>query len=447
MSRRYEKKAGLISLALAIFFFIFLLSCSTSSQRPSKMTRLNLREMGPKEIASFLKNVRSPGGNSEAHYLLACYYQERERYREAIEEFKKALIIDPKNIKAYSGMGISYDLLKDSARAIECYEAALELDPKLNYVLNNLGYSYLLQGNPEKAISALEQAIALNAKENRFHNNLGLAYAMNGQLEKSLEEFKQGGDASRAHFNVAQFYHKKGLYQLAQFHYSTALSLDPSFTHAQLALKAVNAVMRILRPETQTIETKEEHTSEPFTFGQMEPERPASLASFVTFDTPSVSTHLHDTGANINDQTGSDAIDSQGRMVPTDSQIETLNPHTEAFSLHDSHPKGKEVMASTRFGIEVSNGNGTTGMARKVRDYLKTRGLEVSRLTNANHFNHRVSKIYYREGYEEAAINLAGQLPTVDAMEETKRFDRPNIHVKLLIGKDLVPHQRSLAKE
>jgi tetratricopeptide (TPR) repeat protein len=447
MIRKHEKKRSLISLTLAIFFFIFLLSCSTSSQRPSKMTRLDLREMGPKEIARFLKNVRSPGGNLEAHYLLACYYQERERHREAIEEFKKVLIIDPKCIKAYSSMGVSYHLLKDHPHAVECYQNALELDPHLDYAENNLGYSYLLQGNQEEAISAFQRAIALNAKENRFHNNLGLAYAMNGQLEKSLEEFKLGGDASKAHFNVAQFYYKKGLYPLAQFHYSTALTLDPSFAHARLALKAVNALMRILKPEALTSETKEEHTSEPFAFGQMEPEPPPSFVSFVTSDTPPVSKHLHDTGADLNDQTGSEAIDSQGRMVPTESQIEKPEPQTEISSLHDSHLKGKEAMALKRFGIEVSNGNGTTGMARKMRDYLETRELEVSRLTNANHFNYRVSKIYYQEGYQEAASHLAGQLPALDGMEETKRFDRPNIKIKLLIGKDLVPHQQSLVKE
>ena len=447
MTTSHKKKRSLLSLALAVSFFIFLLSCSTSSQRPDGVTRLNLQEMGPKEMARFLQNIRSPGGNPETHYLLACYYQERERHKEAIEEFKKVLLIDPRYIKAYSGMGVSYDLLKDHPQAVVCYQNALELDPNLDYVENNLGYSHLLQGNQEEAISAFQRAIALNAKEDRFHNNLGLAYAMNGQLEKSLEEFKLGGDASKAHFNVAQFYHKKGLYQLAQFHYSTALTLDPSFAHARLALKAVNALMRILKPEPPTIETKEEHTSEPFAFGQMDPERPASYVSFVTSDTPPVSEHLHDTGADLNDQTGSEAIDSQGRMVPTESQIEKPRLQSETFSLHDSHPKGQEVKVLKRFGIEVSNGNGTTGMARKVGDYLKTRGLEVSRLTNANHFNHRVSKLYYQKGYQEAASHLAAQLPALDGMEETKRFDQPNIKIKLLIGKDLVPYQTSLLKE
>ena len=475
MTKSRGKKASLIGLALAVSFFIFLWSCSTSSRRPGGMTRLNLREMGPKEIARFLQNVRSPGGNPEAHYLLGCYYQERERHGEALEEFKKVLLIDPRYIKVYSGMGVSYDLLKDYPRAIECYQNALELDPNLDYVENNLGYSYLLQGNHEEAISAFQRAIALNAKENRFHNNLGLAYAINGQLDKALEEFKLGGDASKAHFNVAQFYHKRGLYQLAQFHYSTALTLDPSFVHARLALKAVNALVRILKPEALPIDAKEENQSEPFAFGQMEPERPASPVSFVTPDTPPVSKHLLDKGADLNARAGSEAIDSQGRMVPTESQkveredestlkhalsrsaeseklvppisIEKPKLQTEIFPLHDSHLKGKDSMVLKRFGIEVSNGNGTTGMARKVGRYLKTRGLEVSRLTNANHFNYRVSRIYYQEGYQEAASHLAGQLPALDGIEETKRFDRPNIKIKVLIGKDLVPHQRSLVKE
>ena len=86
-------------------------------------------------------------------------------------------------------------------------------------------------------------------------------------------------------------------------------------------------------------------------------------------------------------------------------------------------------------------------MARRVGQYLERRGLEVNRFSNANHFNYRVSKIYYREGYQEAANHLADQLPVLDGMEETKRFDRPNIKIKLLIGKDLIPHQRCLQEE
>ena len=34
--------------------------------------------------------LRSPKSNAEAHYNLGCYYQERDRHREAVEEFQKA---------------------------------------------------------------------------------------------------------------------------------------------------------------------------------------------------------------------------------------------------------------------------------------------------------------------------------------------------------------------
>jgi tetratricopeptide (TPR) repeat protein len=133
------------------------------------MTRLDLREMGPKEMAKFFKNVRSPGGNPGSHYLLASYYQERERHKEEIEEFKKVLLIDPKHVKAHSAMGVSYDLLKDHPHAVECYQNALELDPHLDYV-ETISVIPIFSGNQE-AISAFQRAIALNAKS-RFHNNL-----------------------------------------------------------------------------------------------------------------------------------------------------------------------------------------------------------------------------------------------------------------------------------
>ena len=475
MAGMRRRRTNLICLFLTLTFLIFLWNCSTSSRRPSETTRLNLREMEPREMTQFFRNVRSPGGNPEAHYLLACYYQERERHREAIAEFEKVLLIDPRYVKAYSGMGISYGLLKDHVRTIECYKNALELEPKLDHVQNNLGYAYFLQGNHEEAISAFQRTIALNGKENRFHNNLGLAYATSGQLEKALEEFKLGGEASMAHFNVAQFYYRKGLFQLARFHYCAALTLDPSFTHARIALRAVDALVRILQPEALTMEDQQEPKSEPFAFGPMESERSASPVPLVTSDTPPVSENPHRTERDYDARAGSRAVDFQGRMVPAEAHdaggkaestlkdelsagavtdkfsppfsIEKPESRVETSPLHGSRPREKDSLAPKRFGIEVSNGNGARGMAKAVGQYLKTRGLEVDRITNANHFNYPVSTIYYQEGYQEAASLLAGQLSALDAMKEIKRFDRTDIKVRLLLGKDLMAHQRFMGKE
>jgi len=87
--------------------------------------------------------------------------------------------------------------------------------------------------------------------------------------------------------------------------------------------------------------------------------------------------------------------------------------------------------------IEVSNGNGVNGMARRVSQHLKDKGLPVSRITNADHFNHRRTMIYYRDGYQEAAVQVADQIPGLQKMEEQKKFDRHQINIKVVIGKDI----------
>ena len=94
---------------------------------------------------------------------------------------------------------------------------------------------------------------------------------------------------------------------------------------------------------------------------------------------------------------------------------------------------------SKRVGIEISNGNGVNRMARKVGDYLKTQGHEVKRLTNAKNFNYGKSKVYYQEGHSQEARLIADQLSKVDEFVGVKKLDRPDIQVKVLIGKDMVP--------
>jgi len=77
-----------------------------------------------------------------------------------------------------------------------------------------------------------------------------------------------------------------------------------------------------------------------------------------------------------------------------------------------------------------------------VGDFLKGKGLNVIRLTNANRFDHADTLIYYKKEYQEAANKVAGLLPVVQGIVELKHLDRQNIHIKVLIGKDVIPHNR-----
>jgi len=50
--------------------------------------------------------------------------------------------------------------------------------------------------------------------------------------------------------------------------------------------------------------------------------------------------------------------------------------------------------------------------------------------------------IKIRKEYGEAADRIAEQIRVVKSKEKTERFDRPDIKIRILIGRDLIPHHK-----
>jgi Flp pilus assembly protein TadD/cell division protein FtsN len=498
-----------------------------------------------KDGAQFFSNVRPHQGNPDSHYLLACYYQERGNHREALKEFNKVLIIDPNYVKAYNGMGVSYDLLGDFSRAIEHYNYALKLDPNLGYVYNNLGYSFLLQGNLDNAITALKRATTINDQDQRFHNNLALAYGEKGQYDTALAEFNLAGDETKAHHNLAQVYFNKGLLNEAKSHYAIALKLNPSLTVVRTALKAADALTRIFEPmpskaeprklvipdkpavkekqiekvavvhqspveKSESVESISSTQSEPIILKQKELMATEQVGAINKVPEELVVSNLSnnvsepldfqktDSGKNkilyelqvasfrfkenaihaaisiqklgykadiLSKDNGDNDRWYRLIMGPFETSDEVLTYKDKIAEKYKFNPlvlktpkerSASEMISNLRemgekhrlaslngVGIEISNGNGAYRMAKKVGDYLKEKGLKVTRLTNANNFNHSGTKIFYQKEYNEAGEYVAEQLPVFWSKEETEKFDRPNIKIKILIGKDLVPHHKT----
>ncbi|OGP63488.1 MAG: hypothetical protein A2170_03950 [Deltaproteobacteria bacterium RBG_13_53_10] len=354
-----------------------------------------------RDVVTFVSGVTPVRCNPDSHYLLASAYQDRGDHRKAIEEFKKTLLCAPDHVKAYNGLGISYDLLGDFPKAIESYQAALRINPEIDYIQNNLGYSYLLQERVVEAIKAFAKAVTLNSRDERFYNNLGLAYAVNVELDKAFEAFKRGGNEAKAYEKLAQFCRQKGFPHLAREYQDKgrAITSTPAKPSVEPASPAV--VQPPGKEEgAETIEGLE-------TIG----------GTVVTEQLlPKVEVAL---------------------KMPEEPAMTQTNP-VEQQSL----PPMKEI------GIEVSNGNGVNQMARKVGDYLREMGMKVARLTNAKDFNQEKTKILYQNGYQTEAEFVAEQLPAGKGnLEAVKRFDRPNIRVKVLIGKDLVQYKEVFNKE
>ena len=426
-----------------VFFLFFILSCTTVSF--------------DKEIFQFFSKVRPHPGNPDSHYLLACYYQERGRHREAIEEFRKVALINPDHVKAYNGMGVSYDLLGDFPRAVESYKTALKLNPNLNYVHNNLGYSYLLQGKFDEAIVTFNQAIALNDSNKQTHNNLGLAYAESGQFDLAMAEFEKAGDEAKAHYNMAQVYLKKGLYNEAKSQYANALDLNPSLTMVRTGLEAAHVLARIFLPVPVKTEPKDWIMPDRGTVDKKESEKIAiedqktplvvEIVKEELNEPPTYESHAHQE-MGVPDQLMIVAMKEVNSLQMASDQSVTRELKSQENSTPDQRMEPKQLNSLREVGVEISNGNGVNRMARRVGNYLKEKGFNVVRLTNANNFSHSETEIYFHKGHGDDARQLAEQIISkLENMKELKQLDRPNIKIKVIIGKDLISKNKSFGDQ
>jgi hypothetical protein len=143
--------------------------------------------------------------------------------------------------------------------------------------------------------------------------------------------------------------------------------------------------------------------------------------------------------------------------IPTEEEPKTISQEADSgqqLSLENtivigelvtanSNEKTQTRPAATEMNriIEVSNGNGVTGMAGKSADYFRRLGFSVGRITNAKDFRFHDSIIFYEEGYLQVAKQLAEVTPGVQMIEKVDSLGGRSIGVKILLGKDLANTQ------
>jgi Flp pilus assembly protein TadD len=384
---------AVLLLAALVLGLVSCITLRTSENgreiQPSRERRYPISDEARQRV---LTSGRLSQDSRDSLYNNACYFQRKGKHKLAIEEFKRALAIDPNYAKAYNGIGISYDFLGDYSSAIDAYEKALALDPDVDYVYNNLGYCYLLKGELNHAIAAFRKAISLNDQNKLYHNNLGLAYAQRGDNELALIELKLAGDAARAQYILGQICYQKGSYVQAEKYLTEAIANDPSLTNAERYLRAASTLAKISRAQ---------HEQKP--------------------DIATESGH-EDNKPVLRSETHASVVGTNAAQHPDhgiEVSLRALRHETE---------------------IEISNGNGVRHMAKRVGAYLSSRGFVRIRLTNARHFNYPTSRIYYLDGYLTEATTIGQNLPAYGTLREVKELSKARAKIRVLVGKDLISY-------
>lgn len=314
--------------------------------------------------------------------------KDKKKYRLAIEEFRKALSLDPEHVQSLNAMGICYDQLGEYSQAIKSYEKALQINPNLDYANNNLGYSYLLWGKYDLAINAFKKATELNDLNFRYHNNLGLAYVKTGQYQLARIQFEKGGAK-------------------VNFYSNRTLLLDNEAGYAK-----VEPIQQVCGSNFFTKGLFKNQVQFDKKTNQNDSEKIAEELSNVFFDLEDLKDEKkrkNDSKANVSKQGDTKEKLKHKKAIINDishtfKQDKAFKDKTRIKGMANRYPTFNPNNSTQ---IEVSKGNGVNRMATRIGEYLRDKDFSVSRLTNAEHFNFKETKLYYCPGYLHEAFELA----------------------------------------
>ena len=153
----------------------------------------------------------------------------------------RAIYHAPASASAYNTLGTLFQALgrRDEARA--AYEAALRRDPTAAYALNNICYSWVLKVQPGRAVAACNEALRLQPNFAAARNNLALARAIADDMASALRTFAEGGDASRAQYNIGIVHLARREYGAAIKAFAAAQALRPGFLIAEARTRQARA--------------------------------------------------------------------------------------------------------------------------------------------------------------------------------------------------------------
>lgn len=301
-------------------------------------------------------------------------------------------------------LGCYYQQKGRHNEAIREFDKAIYVDPSNARAYNGRGVSYDKLRDYARAVESYNMALRINPNLDYVHNNLGYSYLLQGNYNAAIISFKKAlaldAKNGRVNNNLGLAYAMNGQYDhaLQQFQKSG----DKAQAHYNLA--------SVYYEKGRFEEAKEEYR------------------------------HVLDLNPDFSKaRNGFEASEALARITSASSTAKekntAVNPGRNAVSEKESDALLEET------GIEVSNGNGVNHMARDIGRYLRSKGFNVIRLTNADHFNYREGSILCRKGYCGMAQEIAVWLPNIRHIRETGTLDRDDVKIRILVGREQIRYR------
>jgi len=163
-------------------------------------------------------------------------YRREGKQSLALEDFNKAIALDPYSYKTYNNRGLLFKDMREFERALADFNHSVELNPYYDKTYLNRGKIHKFRNEYQKSLDDFNKAIALNPQLAGAYLNRGNLYQINQQFELALNDYHAAlniiPDYPEVFQNKGNVFLNQGRVDDAIEEYEKALRLKPNFWEA-----------------------------------------------------------------------------------------------------------------------------------------------------------------------------------------------------------------------
>ena len=211
----------------------------TSTSKPTNATehierakQLYWSENIQDAINTFTLAIEMEPNNVDAYIGRGLSWDKLQKHLEAVDDYTHAIKIAPTTIVPYIFRGSAYVSLKDYSKAIEDYNRIIELKPNLSFAYEFRGKIWAVSGDYSKAILDFNDALALDPTAGSIYFERAQAWADSGNYSMAIDDYNKAIEINPPD-SIA--YYNRGLaraisndYNMAIEVFTKAIDLDPT---------------------------------------------------------------------------------------------------------------------------------------------------------------------------------------------------------------------------
>ena len=187
-------------------------------------------------IDAFKKCILLKPDYIDTYINIGVAFKNQGKLDEAIEAYKKCILLKPDYAEAYSNMG---NALKEQGRldeAIKAYKKCISLKPDYAEAYSHMGAALNVQGKLDEAIETLKKAILLKPDYIDAYINIGVAFKYKNKFEEAIKAYYKcltlKPDNAEVYSNMGTVFKEQGKLEEALNVYNKAISINPNYATA-----------------------------------------------------------------------------------------------------------------------------------------------------------------------------------------------------------------------